>query len=188
MRERGDEAEAAAGFRHAHITRRAAAAECLVLQRVVLRKPRAHEGKRQVLLDALCVHIAERHGFNQRQVHSAAVRPLKHVLGLVLVHALERHHVDLDRKTGGLRRVDAGQHFFQIAPTRDRTEFLRIARIERDVHAPHARRMKRRRKARELASVGREREFGQAAADPFAEPLEQADHIAADERLAAGDA
>ena len=122
-------------------------------------KPRAHDRQRQILVGAVVVDVAQRHGLDQRQVHAAAVRPTTRSLDLVLVDALQRHGVDLDLEAGRLRRVDAAQHLFEIAPAGDRLELLRVQRVERDVDPPDAGGLSSPANLVELAAVGGQRQL-----------------------------
>src|SRR6266851_2661341 len=94
--ERGDEAEAAAGLRDADVARRAAGAIIQVGERKALGEPRTYYRQRKILIEPSLADVAERHHFDQGQVHPAPVRPFDERAKLVLVHALERHCVDLD--------------------------------------------------------------------------------------------
>jgi len=133
-----DEAEAAAGFLHAHVAGRAAGAVVEIRQRIARREAGPHERERQELVDALPVDLAERHDLDQGQVHAPAMGPFQQRLDFLLVHALERDRVDLDGKAGFQCCVDAGKHLGQVAPARDLPELCGIEGVERDVDAPHS--------------------------------------------------
>ena len=68
------------------------------------------------MLGAVAIDIAKRHGFDQRQIESRDHAPSATRSGnLVLVHAFQRDHVDLNRKPRLLRGIDAGKNILQIA-------------------------------------------------------------------------
>ena len=103
------------------------------------------------------------------------MRPFEHRGDLVLVHALKRHHVDLDRKPRRLRGIDPGHGLGVIAPAGDRLVFRRVERIERHVETAHARFREFLCVMRELGPVRREGQFGERAGlDVAAERVEQA--------------
>src|SRR5213076_306916 len=126
MRQRRDEAEPAAGLGHAHIAGRAAGPQGDLGERPALREPPPDLAEWQVLLGAVAVDLAERHGLDQRQVHALAMGPADEIVELVLVDPLQRHRVDLDVEAGGARRGDAGEYLVELAPARDRLEFRGI--------------------------------------------------------------
>jgi hypothetical protein len=108
---------------------------------------------------------------------------------LVLVEALERDGVDLDLEARGLRRVDALEHLRQAAPAGDLGEFRLVERVERDVHAAHARGVEVGREAVELGAVRGEGEFLERPRLEMARHgAEEGHDVPADERLAPGDA
>jgi hypothetical protein len=82
------------------------------------------------LIDPACADVAHRHHLDQRERHAFAVRPFHQRGNLFLVHVLQRDRVDLDRETGGARRLDAGQNLVEIAPAGNGPEFCRIERIQ----------------------------------------------------------
>jgi hypothetical protein len=60
--------------------------------------------QRQILVGAVLVDLAHRHGLDHRHVHALAMAHLS-ISGIsVLVEALERHGVDLDLQARRLRR------------------------------------------------------------------------------------
>ena len=160
-----------------------------LLQGPALAELRAHHGERQVLIRAVAVDLAERHGLDEGEVVAFGAAPGDEILDLVLVDAAQGHGVDLDPEAGGAGRVDARHHLAEPAPARDLGELVGIARVEGDVHPAHARGVEPLRMARQLAAVGGERELVERAASQVAaQALEEADDALAHERLAAGDA
>ena len=152
------------------------------------REARAHDRQRQILVEAAGLDLADRHHLDQRQIHAAAVRPVDQVAEFVLVDALERDGVDLDREPGRLRGVDAGQHLVQLAPAGDGAEFVRLERVERDIDAPHAVRQFAG-VLGELRAVGGQRQLVERAGPQMArQRREQRHDPAAHQRLAAGEA
>ena len=95
----------------------------------------AQQRQRQILVGAVGVDLAHRHGLDHRQVHAAAMRPAQHLGHFRFVEALQRDSVELDLQAGGLRRIDAGHHLVDVAPARDRTELVPVQRVQRDVDA-----------------------------------------------------
>ena len=117
-------------------------------------------------------------------------RPCDHaseIAKLVLVHALERDRVDLDREAGALRGVDPGQHLVEFAPARDRAELVGIERVERDVDALHAAVRQLARVFRKLRAVGGERQLIEPIAEMARERLHERHDAAPHQRLAAGE-
>ena len=108
-------------------------------------------------------------------------------LDLVLVHAAERHRVDLDLDAGAVGRVDAVHHLREIAPAGDRLELRRIERVERDIDAGDAAVRERLGIAGELAAIGGERELVEAGAEMPRQRLDQPHEVLAHQRLAAGE-
>lgn len=185
MRQRRDEPEPPARFGDAYIACRAAGAIITIFQLVAACEVRADKRKRQVLIHARRVDFAERHGFDQRQIHPAAMRPEQHGFDLVLVHLFERHHVDFHRQSCRLCGIDSGQHLFQIATARDGAEFGGVTCVERNIDASHPSRMQFARETRELAAICRECQFTEPVSKPRAQPPEELHHIAAHERFSA---
>ena len=132
--------------------------------------------------------LAERHDLDQRQIHAAAVRPLHQVGEFVLVDALERDGVDLDLQAGGLRSVDPGEHLAEIAPARDRAEFIGVERVERNVDALDAVRPELGGVFGQLRAVGRQREFVErAGANMTRQRADQRHDAPPHQRFAAGE-
>src|SRR5215470_1612311 len=73
MGERRNKTEPAAGFRNAHIARRSAGPIIDVVEPIALGEPRTNERQRQILIKPAFADFAERHHFDQRQIHAAAV-------------------------------------------------------------------------------------------------------------------
>src|SRR5262249_43348437 len=90
---------------------------------------------------------------------------------------------------GGLRRREPFQNHLEPTATRDLGEFRRVERVDRHVDAAHAAVAQFAGVAGELAAVSRQGQLAErAASDVPAERAEQAHYVAADERLAAGQA
>ena len=159
MRHRRDEAELAAGLGNADVAGWAAGIVVEVGQRVVLGEAGTQKRQRYILIDPAFTDVAHRHHFDQRQRHAFAVRPFHQRGDFFLVHVLERHRVDLDRKACVARGFDAGQNLVEIAPARDGAELLRIKCVERDVDAANAAVAQFAGEARQLRSVGGQRQF-----------------------------
>ena len=115
------------------------------------------------------------------------MRPLDQRGDFVLVHSLQRNGVDLHRKPRRTRRFDAGQNLVEIAPAGDGAEFGGIERIERHVDAANAAIGEFFGKTRQLRPVGRQRQFvKRAGAEMARQRAHQRHHVAANQRLAAG--
>ena len=190
MRQRGDETQLAAGFLNLDIARRPAGLVGDVGQGEALRQLLAHQRQRQVLVHpVLIAEIAHRHDLDDRHVVAEAAAPGQHVAQLVLVHALQRDGVDLDLQPGRLGGGDAVQHLLEIAPAGDGGEFRRVQRVQRDVQPAHAGVIQLGCVFAELGAVGGQRQLVQPAALQMpAQAADQAHDIAADQRLAAGQA
>ena len=189
MRHGRDEADAAAGFLDVEIARRATGLVVGVLQRPTLAQAAAHHRQRQVLGRAVAVDITHRHGLDQAEIEAMFAAPFDHPVELVLVHILHGDSIDLDRQASGLGGEDAVQRLLDLAPAGDAGEGFRVQRVERHVDPPHPRRIKSLGVLGELGAVGGDSELAEPTlADSRAEALEQPHHIAAHQRLAAGDA
>src|SRR5262249_31616217 len=102
MSERSNKSEPAAGFRNARIARRPTGPIIDLVKPITFGQPRAHERQRQILIEPAFAYFAERHYFDQRQIHAAGMGPFEQAWKLVFVDVLERHCVDLDLEAGGL--------------------------------------------------------------------------------------
>ena len=129
MRHGRDEANALAGFLHAHIARRAARAVIRIFQRPVLLEPRPHKRQWQILIRAIPGDIAHRHRLNQTEIKAVFTAPGDHAVIFMLIHAFQRDSIDLDGKPGGLGGENAIQSLFNLAPARDGGEGIRIQSI-----------------------------------------------------------
>ena len=108
---------------------------------------------------------------------------------LVVVDVLERHRVDLDRKTGGLCRLDPGEHFVEGAPAGDGTKFFGVQRVERNVDTADAGSAQLARVFFQLRAVGGERQFVEIArAQVPRQRIDKRHNAATHQRLAAGEA
>src|SRR5438874_6374355 len=85
--------------------------------------------------------------------------PAQHLRDFILVHALERHHVDLDGKPGLLRRRNSGTDLCKIAPAGDSLELRLVERVDRHVYSPDAMGVKLIGISCKLAAVGGEGEL-----------------------------
>ena len=188
MRQRRDEAQPPVGLGHGRVAGRPAGAVVAVGQGPMLGQPGAHQRQRQILVGAVAVDVAQRHGLDQGQVVAPLAAPADHVGNLVLVDALQRHRVDLDRQPrigGGAQAV---QHLGQAAPAGDARELGRVQRVQRHIHPAHPGGMKLGGEAGQLAAVGGQGQLVQRAGVQMpAQALEQPHHVAAHQRLAAGD-
>ena len=107
---------------HVEVARRAAGPVVGVLQRPAPAQAGAHDRQRQILVGPVAGDVAHRHGLDQAEVEAVLAAPGEHAVELVLVHALHRHGVDLDRQAGGLGGEDAVQRLLDLAPAGDRGE------------------------------------------------------------------
>ena len=115
--------------------------------------------------------------------------PGDEVVELVLVDAAQRHGVDLDREPGSLRRREPFEDRLEPAAAGDLGELRRVERVDRDVDPAHAAIAQFAGVAGELAAIGRQGQLVErAGADMPAERAEQGHDVAADQRLAAGQA
>ena len=131
--------------------------------REALLEPRLDQDQGQKLIRAPRLDRTERHDFDQGEIEPPCVRPFEHRDNLVLVHALKRHHIDLDRQPRRLRGIDPGHGLGVIAPAGDRLIFRRVERIERHVETAHACLREFLCVLRELGPVCREGQFVERA-------------------------
>ena len=140
------------------------------------------------MIEAAFADVAERHHLDERKLHAAPVRPLQQGWKFVLVHAFERHRVDLDLQSSCLRGIDPGQDLVQLTPARDGAELVGIERVERDVDAFDAAARELARIFRQLRTVGGERELVERSAREMAGERGDEGHYAAPhQRLAASE-
>ena len=160
-----DQPDLLAGFGQFHITRRAACIERQISQGKAFGHGCSQVIKRPVLRDPVLVaDIAHGHDFDERQVHTAGRTPVQQGEQFVLVKAFQGDGVDLDTQARLLGRINAVDHLGQAAPAGDLREFIIIQRIKRHIHAAHTSGVKIVRVFRQLAAVGRQRQFTQRAA------------------------
>ncbi len=184
--QRCDETEPPAGLAHAHITRRSPGAVVQRIHREAFRKLCLHQRQGQILLGAVGIDIAHRHRFDERDVHVAAMGPGYQFGDFVIVHAAQRHDIDLDLKASLLRRVDAGDHFGKVAPAGDAAEFVRVQCVDGNVDPLDAAVDQFGSKARELTAVRRQRQLLQASSlEVTPDRAEQLHDIAPHQRLSA---
>ena len=173
MCERRDKADFLPRFFEPHIARRATGTFRQIGQRVFLAQLVAQFAELPVLAQTIFVaDIAHWHHLDKGEVHVAVCAPFGDGKELVFVEAFERHRVDLDAKPGGLGGIDPFDHLWQAAPAGDVGEFLFIERVKGHVYAAHASPKKITRKARELRTVGGQREFLERS------PIKMAGHAA----------
>jgi hypothetical protein len=130
---------------------------------------------------------AQGHLFDQADVHAAVQCEADQCGHFVVVAMLEDHAVELDALETGLQgSIDACECLGELAVAGDGPEALGSGAIQADVDACDAGRRQCACVARELRPVRGEREVADAGHGP--ELLEQPDHAAPDQRLAAGDA
>src|SRR5690606_14604 len=75
---------------------------CSLVKRIksALRAQRRDEAvERNIMIASVALDLAERHGFNKRQITACPPAIIEHGQKLVFVESGKRHHVDLDRKT-----------------------------------------------------------------------------------------
>ena len=90
-------------------------------------------------------------------------------------------------QAGLLGGVEAAHHLVEVAPARQLAELVRVERVHRHVHAPHADGGQLLGILGELAAVGGERQLVErAAVEMPAQSAEQRHHVLAHQRLAAG--
>jgi hypothetical protein len=90
-----------------------------------LARSSAQQRQRHVLVGAVLLDLAHRHGLDHGHVHALAMRPFDHVGDLGVVEILQRDGVDLDLQAGLLRRLDAVENLAEIAPAGDLAELVR---------------------------------------------------------------
>ena len=95
--------------RDPHVPRGSAGAIVGLLQTEMPSELRAHFGQRQVLVDARCFDLAERHDLDECNPHVTRVRPTDHRFKLIFVDALERNDIDFHREPRPLRGVNPGR-------------------------------------------------------------------------------
>src|SRR5882724_7671148 len=72
VRERRDESQTSAGLGDTNISRRTAGAIITLLQSEVVGQAGANERQGQILIHAIAVDLAERHGLDQREIEAAS--------------------------------------------------------------------------------------------------------------------
>ena len=121
VRHRRDEAEPPAGLLDPHIAGRAAGPVGDVVEREALEQPRATQRQRQILVGAVAVDLAHRHGLDQRQVHAAAVRPARSVAAISSsLTPFSATALILTLSPAACAASMPVQHLVEIAPAGDR--------------------------------------------------------------------
>ena len=127
--ERCNQAQAATGFGDPHIARRTTGRERQVLQRPETLQLAPHLGQREVLIGAIRLDLAQRHGLDQRQIVALAMRPADQVRDLARIVVLEGDGVDLDRQSSRPRRSDSRLDLGQVAAARQFSKQVRLQRV-----------------------------------------------------------
>ena len=142
--------------------------------------------ERQVVIEPVAINLAQRHHFDQGQLQPLPVRPAQQFGDFKLVHALERHGVELNRQPSSARRRNALEHLRQAIAPGQRGELGPIKRIERDIDSPHARSGEIVHNCGQLGSVGGQGQLVQPVPQRAAQRADQFEHIAPDQGLAPG--
>ena len=87
----------------------------------------------------------------------------------MVVHAVQRNHIDLDRKALLLCSFDTAQHRVEVAVTRDEAKPLGIQAVEADIDPPDPGRPKRWRMFGKTRRIRRERQFVETVAEQLAD-------------------
>ena len=183
-----DEADPAAGFGDARVAGRAARVVGQVGQRPAPGELRTEFHQRQVVIGAVGLDLAHRHGFYEGQIETALAAPGDEVVELVVVDAAQGDSVYLDRQPGVFGGVQAFHDLADAAATGEFLEPRGIACIERNVHPADTAGRQLMRILRQLGAVGGQGQFTERSSrQVLAEGFEQSHDAAADERLAAGD-
>ncbi|MNV36792.1 hypothetical protein D3C71_1282840 [compost metagenome] len=187
MRHRRDEAQPPAGFGDFNISGRAAGLIEDIPEGELPFEIFAQGRQWQVAVGAVFFYLAHGHGFDNGQIHAAAVREADHLRHFAIVEILERDRVQFDLQAGLLRRIDAFHHLAEVTPARDGFELVRIERIERDVDAPNAAIVKFLGVAGQLGPVCRQRQFVEVTGfDMATDRPDQIHDVLAHQRFAAG--
>jgi hypothetical protein len=76
------------------------------------------------LIDALTIHFAHGHDFDEGQIHATPVRPANERDKFILIEILQGDRIDLDLQSGLLRSINAFENLVEIAPTCDGFETM----------------------------------------------------------------
>ena len=112
--------------------------------------------------------------------------PFGHRGEFAVVDAVQRDHVDLDRKACRLGRGDPGHHCIERIPPGDEGEPVAVQRIQADIDAANAGSRQIAGAVGQTGAVGRKSQLVQPVADPAADPAGKLRQAAARQRLAAG--
>ena len=105
----------------------------------MLRKLRPHEGQRQILICAVAIDVAHRHGLDQAKVEPVLAAPGDHLVEIVLIDAFHGHRIDLDGQPSVLGGENTVQNRLDFAPAGQLREARRVQRVQRHVDPSHAR-------------------------------------------------
>ena len=189
MAHRRDEAERPARLRHAPVSRRTAGRVVHGIKRpdggeVVLQLRQA-----DILVGAVTVDLSHRHGLDQGDLVTLAVRPGDHGGQLGAVVAGERHGVDLHLQPRRRRRLNASQHLGEVAAPSEGLEEVGLQRVEGDVDALDAEPCQLARELFQPRAIGGEGQLFQCAGLQMSrQALHQLHEPAADEGFTAGEA
>ena len=138
------------------------------------------------MFGAVLFDLAQRHGLDERKIVALGTAPMDHPGDLVLVQALERHHVDLDLEACACGGFNSAENLPEVAPPGDVPEPVGITAVEADIDAPDAAVEQHPSVPRELRAVGGHGQLVETVADPLPELGDQKLEALADQRLAAG--
>ena len=187
VRERRDEAQLQAKLLNMDIARRATGAVRQIGERVALRQIVAHARQRQILVHPVLADLAQRHGFDQRQIMATGSGELHQRFDFIGIFMGQCHGVEFHLQPGGRGSRDAIKHLGQAAPAGDAGEFFSVQRVDADVDAAHPSGKQRLGMARHLAAIAGEREFFECARlQVSAKAVHQVDDATPHQWLAAG--
>lgn len=82
--------------------------------------------------------VAQRHGFDKRQIKAVGRTIFCHWQYFVVIYAFQRNHIDPNGQSVALRHRDSVQNLPKVAAAGDGIKFGRNQAVEADIDAPHA--------------------------------------------------
>ena len=135
MRERCDEADASAGLLRAHIARRATGRVSDRLEREAFAEALRAPASAGLLIDALAVDFAEWHHFDEGDVHTAPMRPLRQRVNSSSFTSFSATALILIASPASCAASMPSSTLREIAAARDGAEFSGIERVDGDIDA-----------------------------------------------------
>ena len=126
----------------------------IALQKMYANGQRLERSEWQKVIEAVFVHIPQRHNLDQRDIMALPVRPSDNVGQFRIVDPPQRHGVEFDLQARLFRGCNAIKHLRQRIAAGQLRECVAVQRIERDIDPFHTSLGKRIGVVRKLRPIG----------------------------------